>query len=371
MRLGITADTTENATSDLLEVIGALEEANAEVVLDTAVARLLGREEEGSSLRKANIDVIIIVGSDRTLLRTLLDLGSREVAVLPVASVDQEGYLFDVHVRNFDLVVSDLLNHDWTEERHTRIVVRVGTRRTTPPLLNEAAIFPRRSATLMHYTLVIDGEEFWRDSSDGVIVSTPTGSTAYSMSVGGPVLLGSTHALTVIPVNSTNPARRPLVLPDDMTVELRELSSSVGIDIVLDGQRRVGADGGPIIVRRSPHDAVFVKFAEERVAALRGRLQRKVRAHSGAARALPPSAKLVLKVLEYHDVMTQREIVNETKLPARTVRHALSKLISEGLVTRHVSLRDSRQGLFRIVTDRDRRGGGKANVEKSREVRRR
>ena len=192
-----------------------------------------------------------------------------------------------------------------------------------------------------------------RDSSDGVIVSTPTGSTAYSMSVGGPVVLSSTPVMTVIPVNSTNPARRSLVLPDEMTIELRDLSSPVGIDAILDGQKRVKASGGPVIVKRSEYDAVFVKLAEERVAALRGRLLKKVEVHSKVARTLPPSAKLVLKVLEYHDFMTQREIIRETKLPPRTVRHALSKLVGEGLVTKHVSLRDSRQALFKLVKEDD------------------
>ncbi|MHA1926053.1 MAG: MarR family transcriptional regulator [Candidatus Thorarchaeota archaeon] len=67
------------------------------------------------------------------------------------------------------------------------------------------------------------------------------------------------------------------------------------------------------------------------------------------AQELPPSAKLVLKVLEYQGQLTQKEIVEETLLPARTVRYALSILISDGLVSKRVSLRDSRQGLYRVA----------------------
>ena len=355
MRIGVASDTVNSVVEDVREVIRLLESAGATVDVEKRLGEHVGRE--GISLAKMRPEILVVVGSDKTLLNTLIRIGSREVPVLPVASGEQPSFLFDVCVRNFELVVSDLINHQWTVEHHARLSVEIA-RKSTPPLLNEVAIFPRRSATIMHYSLYLDDEEFWRDSSDGLIVSTPTGSTAYSMSVGGPIVLGPAPVLTVIPVNSTNPARRSLVLPHDMRIEIRELSSSVGIEAILDGQKRISVNGGPVTVTRSQADAVFVKLTEERVAALRGKLLKKVEVFSKVAQALPPSAKLVLKVLEYHDHMTQKEIVEETKLPPRTARHALSILLSEGLVTKHLSLRDSRQSLFSLARGDSGKGSG-------------
>jgi NAD+ kinase len=169
------------------------------------------------------------------------------------------------------------------------------------------------------------------------------------MSVGGPVVLNSAPVFSIIPVNSANPARRPLIVSDTITIGVNGISSRVAVDAVLDGQIRKQVEGTSIDVSRSPYDAVFVKFAEERVAVLQGKLQKKTEVLDSLTQVLPPSAKLVLKVLEYHEYMTQKEIVDETKLPGRTVRHALSILMSEGLVSKRLSLRDSRQGIFRVT----------------------
>jgi NAD+ kinase len=158
--------------------------------------------------------------------------------------------------------------------------------------------------------------------------------------------------MTIIPVNSVNPARRPLIVEDTTIIEIRELTSSVSVEAVLDGQLRRKVNSGPIIIERAEADAVFVKLSEERVAALRGKLHQMTEAFGDLAQDLPPSAKLVLKVLEYQGQLTQKEIVDETLLPPRTVRYALSILISDGLVSKRVSLRDSRQGLYRMANGR-------------------
>jgi NAD+ kinase len=276
--------------------------------------------------------------------------------VLPISSKGQPDFFFDVTTTNFESTVNDLLDGKWTSEKKTRLCASVGGK-DSPPLLNDVAVFARRSATLIRYSLFLDGERFWKDGSDGLIIATPTGSTAYSLSVGGPVVLTPAPVISVIPVNSVNPARRPLVVSDEVTIEIRDLSSSVTIEMVLDGQLRRKVDGGPVNIRRAENDAVFVKFTEERLADLRGKLIQKTEVFGDLAQDLPPSAKLVLKVLEYQGRLTQKEIIEETMLPARTVRYALSLLISEGLIRKHVSLRDSRQGVYNVTKKKAGRNG--------------
>jgi NAD+ kinase len=305
-------------------------------------------KKKGHSLKKMDVDILAVVGSDKSLLATLLQLGSSEIPILPISSKGQPNFLFDVAAANFEVALTDLLEGKWTPERKARLCADIGGR-TSPPLLNDVAIFARRSATLIRYSLFLDGERFWKDGSDGLIIATPTGSTAYSMSVGGPVVLSPASVISIIPVNSVNPARRPLVVSDNVSIEIRDLTSSVTIEMVLDGQIRRKVDGGPVAIRRANSDAVFVKFSEERLADLRGKLNQKTEAFGDLAQDLPPSAKLVLKVLEYKGWLTQKEIIEETLLPSRTVRYALSLLISEGLINKHVSLRDSRQGIYSVT----------------------
>jgi NAD+ kinase len=330
---------------DTRSLINILKHYKADYVLEEKLAENL--KKIGVPIRKMDVDVIAVVGSDRFLLKSLLGLGHTDIPILPIASMGQPDFLFDVLVSNFEYVVEDLLNEKWTKEEKKRIVAEIAGKET-PPLLNDVGIFARRSATLIRYSLLIDGEHFWKDGSDGLIIATPTGSTAYALSVGGPVVLNSSPVFSIIPVNSVNPSRRPLVLPNDMEVEIRDLTSSVAIEAVLDGQVRKKVDGKPIKIHRADHDAVFVKFDSERIAALRGKLLKKSEMTEDLAQDLPPSAKLVLKVLEYQGQLSQKEIIEETMLPPRTVRYALSLLMSEGVVMKRLSLRDSRQGLYQV-----------------------
>ena len=332
---------------DARYVVDILNKNDTDFIVEDKLSASL-KDLDGLPIKKMNVDVLIIVGSDRYLLRKLLELRQTGFPILPLASKGQPDFLFEIATTNFDAVVGDLLDGNWKAEERRRLVAEISGKET-PPLLNDIGIFARRSATLIRYSLLIDGEDFWKDGCDGLIVATPTGSTAYSLSVGGPVILSSAPVFSIIPVNSVNPARRPLVLSDDLSVEIRDLTSSVAIEAVLDGQLRRKVDSHPIRIRRSDSSAMFVKFSEERVEELRGRLLKKTETAEVVAHELPPSAKLVLKVLEYQGQLSQKEIIEETMLPPRTVRYALSLLMSEGLVTKKLSLRDSRHGFYHVT----------------------
>ena len=344
-KIGLVSGQEAGMLEDTRSLIDILKHYKADYVLEEKLADNL--KKIGVSIKKMDVDIIAIVGSDRFLLKSLLDLGHTDTPILPIASMGQPDFLFDVMVSNFEYVVEDLISGRWTKEEKKRLVAEIAGKET-PPLLNDVGIFARRSATLLRYSLLIDGEHFWKDGSDGLIIATPTGSTAYALSVGGPVILNSSPVFSIIPVNSVNPSRRPLVLPNDMEVEIRDLTSSVAIEAVLDGQVRKKVDGKPIKIRQADHSAVFVKFESERIAALRGMLLKKSEMSEDLAQDLPPSAKLVLKVLEYQGQLSQKEIIEETMLPPRTVRYALSLLMSEGVVMKRLSLRDSRQGLYQV-----------------------
>lgn len=334
---------------DTKQLLDILKHSKADYIIEKKLGDNL--KKKGVPLKKMDVDVLAIIGSDKFLLKSLLDLGHTDIPILPIASMGQPDFLFDVMVSNFYSVVDDLLSGKWTKGEKKRLVAEIAGKET-PPLLNDIGIFARRSATLIRYSLHIDGEQFWKDGSDGLIIATPTGSTAYALSVGGPVILDSSPVFSIIPVNSVNPSRRPLVLPDDMEVEIKDLTSSVAIEAVLDGQIRKKVDSKPLIVRRAAHSAIFVKFESERIAALRGKLLEKSEMSEDLAHDLPPSAKLVLKVLEYQGQLSQKEIIEETMLPPRTVRYALSLLMSEGVVMKRLSLRDSRQGLYHVKKKR-------------------
>src|SRR3990170_4660485 len=92
-------------------------------------------------------------------------------------------------------------------------------------VINNLEVFTSKSATLMKYTLRVNGEEVWHDSSDGVIISTPIGSSAYSMSAGGPVIFQDSPVFGIISVNSLDVTRRPLIVSNESLIEVDDISS--------------------------------------------------------------------------------------------------------------------------------------------------
>jgi len=227
-------------------------------------------------------------------------------------------------------------------------VPRIGVKidgKNVYPVLNDVAIFTSKSATLMEYVLRVNGEEVWHDSSDGVIISTPTGSSAYSMSAGGPVIFQSSNVFGIVSVNSLDTTRRPLIVSDNSIIEIDEISSRLHCDVVLDGIDRYKVNNNVEATKFIPPARIVrVKVDSTAISAL----AKKVKLAEELL-AMPPSSKLLLKIMEYEGSMTQKELASKTLLPDRTVRLAMKHLMEKGYIKRKVSMRDARQKIYEIT----------------------
>lgn len=182
--------------------------------------------------------------------------------------------------------------------------------------VNEIAIFPRRPATIMAYTLRIDGELAFGDAADGVLIATPLGSTAYARSAGGPIIDLRARVVEVVPVNSLG-NRRPYVLPTEARVEIADIRSRHSVEAIADGKER----------RRLTEASIIV------TAGSKAKLLRPLLKHKAIEpQKLPPSARFVYKILSERGPMTASAIAESTNLPRRTVAHALRTLRMLGLV---------------------------------------
>lgn len=285
-------------------------------------------------------DALVVLGDDRFLLHALRRVGS-QTAVLTVG----HGFLAEVPPEELEWALEALLEgRNWVEER-LRLDVRMDGRRL-PPALNEAALSTSRGAGFLRYTLEVDGEQVWRDSGDGVIVSTPTGSTGYGLSAGGPVIMENAEAIVVVPVCSST-GQRPLVLPARSVVAITEIESRLGRDLVLDGQERVRVRSKGFTIQASADPARFVRFGKARYLQVFGKLTARHRAAELPSRA-PPSVRFLYRLLEDEGAMTEKRLIAESRMPERTVRNAVSYLIRAGLVRRDPSLRDARETVFTL-----------------------
>jgi len=285
-------------------------------------------------------DVLVAVGDDHFLLQTLRR-AAPETALLGVGG----GFLAEVPPEQLDEALGRLLaGEHWTEER-LRLEVRLDGRRIAP-VLNEAALSTSRGAGFLRYTLEIDGERLWRDGGDGVIVCTPTGSTGYGLSAGGPIVMENSEAFVVVPVASST-GQRPVVVPSRSVITIADIESRLGRDLVLDGDERVRLRTKGFTIHAAEHPARFVRFGKARYLRVFGKLhamQENLEIPSSA----PPSAKFLFRLLEDEGPLTERQLILESGLPERTVRNALSFLIKANLVRRTPSLRDARGAVFAL-----------------------
>jgi NAD+ kinase len=290
-----------------------------------------------------DIDYVIVTGGDRGVRTYFHHFTNSTIPVLGINEYESSGFLAQTDLKQFPNYLNRLKKGDFSIEALTRVGVKIDDE-PIYPALNDVAIFSSKSATLVEHILHVNGEELWHDSSDGLIISTPIGSSAYSMSAGGPAIYQNSKVFCIVSVNSLDITRRPLIVPEDALIEIDGISSSLRCEVVIDGKDRFKVDktmtctkfSQPANVIRMKKDSTTVSVFAKKVKLADELLN------------MPPSSKLLLKTLEYEGSLTQKEIAEKTMLPDRTVRLALSHLLEKGYVKRRTSLRDTRQRIYEI-----------------------
>ena len=290
-----------------------------------------------------SVECIIVLGGDRGVRNYFHHSIDSEVPVLGIGESESGGFLAQIELKEFSTYVKRLKKQDYSIEEVTRLGIKIDGK-SVYPVLNDVAVFPSKSAMLMEHTLQVNSEEVWHDSSDGIILSTPIGSSAYSMSAGGPVIFQDSPVFGIISVNSLDVTRRPLIVSNNSSVEIDDISSRLHCEVILDGSDRYK-------VRKMVECSKFLPSANiirmKKDSTAISALAKKVHLAEELLN-MPPSSKLLLKTLEYEGTLTQKDLTKKTLLPDRTVRMALSHLLEKGYVKRKVSLRDARQKIYEI-----------------------
>jgi NAD+ kinase len=294
--------------------------------------------KDGDYRAARDVDLIISAGGDRGILDYFHKMVTDSAPVLGIYESDSTGFLAQLDVRDLEASLNRVNKGNFEIDQVFRIAVKV------EPVLNDVAVFPSKSATLMEHVLRIDDKTVWRDNSDGLILSTPTGSTAYSMSAGGPLVLQKSQVFVVVSVNSLDNTRRPLIVPNDTTVEVADIVSRYHCEIVLDGGTRMGIKKS---LQCSKHQVPAKLIRLSGNSSVISLIAKKVRLAEDLL-SMPPSAKLLLKTLEYEGALGQRDLSTRTMLPERTVRLALRHLLTRGYVKKKTSLRDARQRIYEL-----------------------
>ncbi|MCW7074288.1 MAG: NAD(+)/NADH kinase [Candidatus Methanospirare jalkutatii] len=232
-----------------------ISERGVEVLIGEDTARKLN--VKGTKIEDMDdANLIICVGGDGTILRTLHFLRQS----IPILGVNMGGLGFLTEVQPSDVfgVLEKILAGNYEVEEEERLSVSISTKERIPFAMNEAVVITSKPGKMLHFAILINGEEFERLRADGVIFATPTGSTAYAMSAGGPIVDTSVKAMIVVPIAPFKLSARPLVLDIEKKVSVELLSEKDAL-LVIDGQfyRNIATNEHIEITRGEP--ALFVR----------------------------------------------------------------------------------------------------------------
>ena len=297
----------------------------------------------GTKSKNKKSDCVFVLGGDKGVRNYFHRTFDASIPVLGINESESDGFLSQLDLKQLPSLISRIKKMDFETEQVTRLGVKIDGKNVYP-VLKDVAVFSSRSAMLMEHTLRVNGDEVWHDSSDGIIISTPIGSSAYSMSAGGPVIFQDSDVFGIISVNSIDITRRPLVVSNASVIEVDEISSRLHCEVVLDGLDRYKVKNSVEATNYEP-SANIIRLKKDTTAI--SAIAKKVKLAEELFN-MPPSSKLLLKILEYEGSMSQKELVKKTMLPDRTVRLAMSHLLEKGYVKKKVSIRDSRQKIYEI-----------------------
>lgn len=270
LKFAIFGNTYQSKKSQSVEkIIEELVRRDAEVQIDRPfyefLTNVVGIGLDGVSAFDGNdfsADFVLSIGGDGTFLKTAACVGARQLPILGIKT-GRLGFLADVQPDAAVNAIDDLFTGQYETESHSVIQAQIseGSIKGSPFALNEIAILKRDNASMITIKAWVNGEYLATYQADGLIVATPTGSTAYSLSNGGPIMMPHTGVLCLTPVASHSLNIRPIVIRDGSKVELSVKSRSHNVLLAFDGRSETINEGTSITITKAPYFVNIVKHS--------------------------------------------------------------------------------------------------------------
>ena len=242
-----------------------------ELKVDSSVSEVLGKYKEISMpLEDMECDAILALGGDGTIIRTKDMLYEKSTPILGV-NHGTIGFLTELEPSELDAALDNLIEGNYHIEKRTQLTVK--NKDNIPPALNEIVITTGTPAKMIDMEIYINDNLAESIRADGLIVSTPSGSTAYSMSAGGPITDPEVSALIIIPICPYKLGARAMVVPDDAEIKIRLTKKDKKAIILIDGQNRdIEVEQEEVIISKYKNDAQLISLNNDFYTKLRNKL---------------------------------------------------------------------------------------------------
>ncbi len=256
-----------NARVVARELIQLLEQRDAKVLIEDKVAVELGRTDLGVTLAQMaeRVKMVFVLGGDGTLLGIARRFASRNVPILGI-NLGYLGFLSEAEPDSLENAVEKVLDGDYIIEERMMIeteVIRGGRRLEQGVALNDVGIAKGSFSRMITSTIYVDDMYLGTYSGDGVIVSSPTGSTAYSLAAGGPIVSPNVNVLLLTPICPHTLNARSIILSAKDKLHIRVSATHEDIGLTIDGQLGFKLKVDDVIqLQRAPYNTLLVKWKE-------------------------------------------------------------------------------------------------------------
>jgi len=255
-----------DVTHILTDLVAWLRERQKEVVFDAKTAALIG---ESASHQKTQIatrsDMVLVLGGDGTMLSAARLLEERAVPILGV-NMGGLGFLTEITLDELYPALEKVFAQEFMVEERLMLradIHRHGEHVAKATVLNDVVVSKGTLARMIEIQILIDGQFVTRLRGDGLIVSTPTGSTAYSLSAGGPIIHPTVQALILTPICPHTLTHRPLLVPRGVALEVTLTSQVEGAMVTFDGQVGVAlVQGDTVAIAVSEHRTQLIRLPD-------------------------------------------------------------------------------------------------------------
>ena len=210
-------------------------------------------------------DIAISLGGDGTLLTTANRIGNRQIPILGI-NLGRLGFLTDVQAHELDNLDDIIFNKKYKVDDRMVLRAEINSSLLTPNSslveysLNEIAVLKQDLSSMISIDVSLNDEPLHTYQADGLLVSTPTGSTAYSLSVGGPIMMPENHNLIIAPVASHSLNVRPLIIPDNWKIDLKVSSRSHSYLASIDGRSITMHDTATISISKADYTVRIIRL---------------------------------------------------------------------------------------------------------------
>jgi len=205
-------------------------------------------------------DMVISIGGDGTFLKAANRVGRKNIPILGI-NTGRLGFLADISPEEIDIIFEEIYKNQYTVEERSVLQLKCEneTFENPPYALNEIAVLKRDSSSMISIRTAINGSHLTTYQADGLVIATPTGSTAYSLSVGGPIMVPHSKTIAITPVAPHSLNVRPIVIRDDWEISLEVESRSHNFLVAIDGRNESCQEGTRLTISRADYTIKVVK----------------------------------------------------------------------------------------------------------------